>query len=149
MQHDPPGSEPLLDLPLSHDGSDALSTSDVAQENGAGESFGSLFARLVDDAKAFVRAELVLYRANLSSRLGEAKIAAIMLIGAFFLAQSAIVALLVGLIIGLSPHLGPIGATAVVALGGIAVAAALGWSAIGKIGHLTSVSDNKPGNQTG
>lgn len=106
----------------------------------AEESIVALFSRLVDDAETFVRAEIRLYRANLFERLTEARTAIIMILTAFLLAQSAIIALLVGLVVILRPILGAVGATAVVVVGAIAVAGLLAWLAIDKFRRVTEVN---------
>lgn len=108
------------------------------------DSIVALFGRLVDDAERFVRAELRLYRANLFSRLAEARTAIIMILTSFLLAQSAIIALLVGLVVILRPSLGAIGATAAVVGGSIAVAALLALLAMNKIRAVTDIKDKAP-----
>ncbi len=108
------------------------------------DSIVALFARLIDDAERFVRAELRLYRANLFSRLTEARTGIIMILVSFLLAQSAIIALLVGLVVILRRPLGAIGATATVVGGATIVAALLAWIAIGKIRSATEIKDKRP-----
>lgn len=105
------------------------------------DSFVELFSRLVDDAERLVRAELRLYRAQLFARAKEARSAIILLAAAFFIAQSAMVAFLVGLLATLRGPLGPIGATLVVVVGAIAIASLMAWVAIGKIRRATEVRD--------
>ncbi len=104
------------------------------------ESIVALFSRLVDDAETFVRAEIRLYRANVFARLTEARTAIIMILTAFLLAQSAIIALLVGLVVILRPILGAVGATATVVIGAITVAGLMGWLAIAKISRVTEIN---------
>lgn len=107
----------------------------------ADPTFIALFSRLVDDAERFVRAEIRLYRANLVSRLADARLAVMMLIVGFLLAQSATVALLVGLVVFLSPSLGALGSIGLVVGGALAVAGLLAWFAIGKILTATKVEE--------
>lgn len=104
------------------------------------ESIVALFSRLVDDAETFVRAEIRLYRANLFSRLTEARTAIVMILTAFLLAQSAIIALLVGLVVILRPILGAVGATATVVVSAITIAGLLAWLAIDKISRVTEIN---------
>lgn len=108
--------------------------------NDADESIVALFSRLVDDAETFVRAEIRLYRANLLERLTEARTAIIMILTAFLLAQSAIIALLVGLVVILRPMLGAVGATATVVVSAITIAGLLAWLAIDKISRVTEIN---------
>ncbi len=107
-----------------------------------GESIARLFARLIEDAERFVRAELRLYRADLFSRLAEARSAIILILIGFLLAQSAIIALLVGMIVILRPVLGAVGATASVVGGSIIVATLLAWIALGKLNKATEIEDD-------
>lgn len=106
----------------------------------ADESIVALFSRLVDDAETFVRAEIRLYRANLFERLTEARTAIVMILTAFLLAQSAIIALLVGLVVILRPILGAVGATATVVVSAITIAGLLAWLAIDKISRVTEIN---------
>lgn len=104
----------------------------------------ALFTRLVDNAETFVRAEIRLYRANVFSRLSDARTAIIMLLASFLIAQSAIIALLVGLVVILRPALGGVGATATVVIGGVSVAGLLAGLAINKIRQLTDIKGKPP-----
>lgn len=108
------------------------------------DGFVALFSRLVDDAEQFVRTELQLYRAQLFARLKEGRTAIVMIAFAFFLAQSALVALLVGLVATLRQPLGAAGATAVVVSGALIIAALLAWFAVGKLRKATEVKDREP-----
>lgn len=113
-------------------------------EDGLENGFVALFTRLIDDGEEFVRAEMQLYRAQLLARLKEGRSAVIMVIVAFFLAQSALVALLVGLVATLRRPLGPAGATAVVVLGALLVAGALAWLGIDKLRRATEIKEHQP-----
>ena len=113
-------------------------------KSAADDSIVALFTRLVDDAETFVRAEIRLYRANVFSRLSDARTAIIMLLTSFLIAQSAIIALLVGLVVILRPALGATGATATVVIGGVSVAGLLAWLAINKIRKLTDIKGKPP-----
>lgn len=107
-------------------------------------SIGALFARLIDDAERFVRAEINLYRAQFVARLDDAK--AVILLGAiaFLLAQSALIALLVGLLVILLKPLGAVGATAVVVGTALIVVAILIRIAIVKLKTITEIKDGPP-----
>ncbi|MBY0285277.1 MAG: phage holin family protein [Sphingomonas sp.] len=107
------------------------------------ESIAALFARLIDHAERFVRAELKLYRATLFDRLTGARTAVISLLTAFLLAQSAIIALLVGLIVILRQPLGAVGATATVVGSALVVAAVLVQFALVKLRKATEIEDKK------
>jgi hypothetical protein len=112
-------------------------------EQPTADSFVTLFSRLVDDAEDFVHAELQLYRARLFARLKQGRTAIIMIAVAFFLAQSAMIAFLVGLVATLRGPLGPAGATGVVVLGALTIAALLGWLAIGRLRKATDIGERR------
>jgi len=105
------------------------------------DSIVDLLSRLVDDAERFVRAEMQLYRAQLFARLRQGRTAIILLAVAFFLAQSAVVAFLVGLVATLRASLGPAGATATVVIGALVIAAILARIALWQLGKATDVED--------
>lgn len=105
------------------------------------DSISSLFARLVDDGERFVRAELKLYRATLFNRLADARVAIVGLLVAFLLVQSAIIALLVGLIVILRRPLGAVGATASVVGGAVIVAVVLAQLALMRLRKVTEIED--------
>lgn len=86
--------------------------------NEADRSIGELFGRLADDGKAYVRAEIGLYKAIAARRAGQARNGAIALVAAVFLANAALIVLVVGLSLQLALIVGP-------ALAGIIVAVVL------------------------
>ena len=104
-------------------------------------SIARLFARLVDDAERFVRAEIRLYRAEFLSRVGEARIAIVLGIIALLLAQSAIIAMVLGLLLILRHPLGEVGATIVVVIVSLGIAALLVRIAVTKVQKITEIKD--------
>ena len=90
---------------------------------------GQLFSQLVDDGKRYARAEVELYKAKAQEKAEPIKWAAIFGGTAVVLALSAVTALLVGLIITLTPRTGPFGATLIVVLVTFAIAGLLGYLA--------------------
>lgn len=85
-------------------------------------TIGELFTRLTDDATSYVRAEVALYRAQAGQKALSAGLIAGLFGGALLLAQGAVIALLVGLIMALAATVGiwwaisvVVGATFVVA----------------------------------
>lgn len=83
-------------------------------------SLGDLFGRLGDDGRAFVKAEAGLYKAIALRRAGKAKNGAIALVAAALLANAALIVLLIGIALELSPHVGPFfGALIVVVAAGL------------------------------
>lgn len=113
-------------------------------EDGSGDdSIATLLGRVIEDAEHFVRAELRLYRAELFNRLNDTRTAIVLLLVGFLLAQSAVIALLVGLIVILRRPLGAVGATATVVGAALVIAAVLARIAIGKIGKATEIKDSR------
>jgi hypothetical protein len=105
------------------------------------DSITSLVSRLIDDGEEFVRAELKLYRARLFSRLGEARNAILLAIGAFVLGQAVLVAALVGLLMTLRRLVGPGWATLILVGGGALVAAIMAWAAWSLVKKATAIDD--------
>jgi hypothetical protein len=85
----------------------------------ADNSIGDLFHQLVDDGRTLVGAEVNLYKQIALARVGKAKNGVIALVAAGLLAYAALIAFLVGLVMGLADFMGPV-------LGGIVVLAVTG-----------------------
>lgn len=83
------------------------------------ESIGDLFGRLVDDGKAYARAEIGLYREIAVHRAGRARTGAILLGAGAALLFAALIALTLGGVLGLAALTGPL-------LAGLIIAAVLG-----------------------
>lgn len=83
---------------------------------------GTLLNQLVTDAQAVARAEIDVVRQTILFKLANARQALVLLAGAVVLAIGAAAALLVGLVLSLSPWLGVAPATVLVALAALAVA---------------------------
>jgi cell division protein FtsW (lipid II flippase) len=105
------------------------------------DSIPNLVGRLIDDGEEFVRAELKLYRARALARLDSARNAIILVVIALSLAQAVIVAALVGALILLRPEVGPGWATAIVVVGGLALAGLLAWLALRQVKKATEIKD--------
>lgn len=82
------------------------------------ESIGALLGRLADDGRAYVKAELGVYKAIAARRAARARNGLIALAIGAVLLISSITALLLGLVLWLSTLIGPL-------LAGLAVTAAL------------------------
>lgn len=82
------------------------------------ESIGALLSRLADDGRAFVRAEIDVYKAIASRRAARARGGLIALAVGAVLLIASITALLLGLVLWVSTLVGPL-------LAGLIVAAAL------------------------
>ena len=105
-------------------------------------SIGHLFSRLIDDAERFVRAEINLYRAQAFARIGEAKLALLLGATAFLLAQSALIAMLVGLVLVVRMEVHSAAwATVIVVGGALIVAGIMVAIAVAKIKKITRIKD--------
>lgn len=105
-------------------------------------SIGHLFSRLIDDAERFVRAEINLYRAQALARIGEAKLALLLGATAFLLAQSALIAMLVGLVLVVRTQVHSAAWATVIVVGtALIVAAVMVAIAVAKVKKLTRIQD--------
>lgn len=82
--------------------------------NGPDESIGEVLSRLAESGKSYARAELNRQKVRASEIGLEFRNIAVLLCIAAFLVLAAAVALLVGIILGLTPVIGAWGATAAV-----------------------------------
>ena len=88
-----------------------------------------MIGRLVEDGKAYARAEIGYYRTLAASKLAEAKLGLILGGTALVIALCTVTALLVGMILSLAPLVGPGWATLIVIVAALALSALLGWLA--------------------
>ncbi|AXJ94199.1 MULTISPECIES: phage holin family protein [unclassified Sphingomonas] len=86
----------------------------------------TLVGQLVEDTRNLASAEIALAKARVGERVAAYRTAAIFFATAGVLALAALVALLVGLIMTLTPLIGPGIATGIVVIGVLAIAAILG-----------------------
>lgn len=92
----------------------------------ADDSIATLLSRVVSDAQQVVHSEIDLQKAKLGAKVDEAKGGVILLLGAAMLGLLGLIALVVGLLMILTPMVGPIAATAIVAGALLALAALFG-----------------------
>ena len=88
---------------------------------------GELVHELIEDGKAYARAELDYVKAIAASKAKALKLPAILFGVAFLFALAAFVALVVGIANGLATLIGPLAGGIVAALLFAAVAGGLGW----------------------
>jgi hypothetical protein len=88
----------------------------------ADSSIGDLFHQLVDDGRNLVSAEVNLYKQVALYRAGKAKSGIVALVAGGLLAYAALIAFLVGLVLGLADLIGPVagGLAVLIVAGGIA-----------------------------
>lgn len=108
-----------------------LKPADPAPESDRG--IGEIVSDLIDDAKAYARAEADLGKAIVADKAQGLKVGAILLVAALVVAFGAITALSVGIFALLASFLGPLlgGIVAFLLIG--AVAGLLAWGGIAKI----------------
>ena len=96
---------------------------------------GELFGRLIDDGKAYAKAEVDLVKAKGLAQADRAKLPAILGGLAVFFALAGVIALVLTLVLSLASLIGPLGGgllATVITLaiaGGLAMAAAKSWKA--------------------
>ena len=95
------------------------------------ESIGDLFGRLVDDGRAYARAELDVLRQIARHRAARARNGLIMLAVGGVLLLTSLIALVLGLVLGLAALIGPV-------LAGLAIAAVLAGIGYGLIRYGTT-----------
>ncbi|MEO6579542.1 MAG: phage holin family protein [Sphingomicrobium sp.] len=98
---------------------------------------GELFGRLIDDGKAYAKAEVGLVRARAEAQADRAKLPAILGAGALAFAFAGVIALVLTMVLSLASLIGPLAGgllatliTLVIA-GGLALAASKSWKAGG------------------
>jgi len=106
-------------------------------------SLGDLMSRLVEDMRTWFDAEFALYRIEATRRSVSFAMAAGMIVGALVLAQAAIIALLVGLIMLLSPIVGMGFAVLIVVGASLVIVALLAWLGKRRIEKIID-PDRKP-----
>lgn len=100
------------------------------------ESVSQVFARVIEDGRAYARAEADKQKARAGIVAGGVRNAAIFGLVALILVFAAIVTLLVGLVFALAVQVGPFWATLIVVGGALIVAIALLLAAKGSISSM-------------
>ena len=90
------------------------------------ESIGDLFGRLVEDGRAYARAEMDLLKQIARHRAARARNGLIMLVAGGVLLLTSLTALVLGLVLGLATLIGPV-------LAGLAIAAVLAGTGYGLV----------------
>lgn len=113
----------------------ADAVADDADKPGMVEQLRGLYA----DGRELVEAEIGFQKARLAAAGKQVRnMAALAFVGLVLLGCS-LIALVVGTMIALIPHLGPWGAMTVTALGSLALAGLSFWLAAGRVGKLTAL----------
>ena len=91
---------------------------------------GELFGRLIDDGKAYAKAEVDLVRARAEGQVSRAKVPAILGAGAIAFAFASVIALVLTLVLALASLLGPLAGGLLATLIALLIAGALGFAAL-------------------
>lgn len=102
-------------------------------ESGPDRPVGEIVHQLVEDGKAYARAELGYAQAMASEKGRALAMPAILLGAAFLFIQAAVTVLAVGVFLGLLPLMGPVIAALLAFLIFAAIAGGLGWFAVQKV----------------
>jgi hypothetical protein len=102
---------------------------DPADERPIGEVVG----QLIDEGKAYARAEVELAKATALAKAETFKVPAILLFVALLLAQAAVTVLAVSIALALAPLIGPLGGGLVAALAAGGTAGLLAWLAVQRL----------------
>jgi hypothetical protein len=94
---------------------------------------GEVVSQLIDEGKAYAKAEFDLAKATAIAKVGELKVPAIMLFAALLFAQAAVTVLAVTIALALAPLIGPLGGGLVAVLVAGGAAALLGWLAVQRL----------------
>ncbi|MEN2785462.1 phage holin family protein [Sphingomonas qilianensis] len=125
-----------MPITIAHDA--AAAEADMMTQPPPEPSIGALAGDLVADARAYALAEVAVYRAKATVWLGEAKFVAIFGVSALVLANAAVIALFVGLLLTLAPRVGPGWATVIVVGGTLVLVALLGWLALRRVRKMSA-----------
>ncbi len=106
---------------------------DPMQEPDDERPIGEVVHQLIDEGKAYAKAEVELARATAMAKAGEYKVAAILLFTALLFAQAAVTVLAVTVALALAPVIGPLlgGLVAVLLAGG--AAGLLAWLGVKRL----------------
>ena len=94
------------------------------------DSIVTLLSRVVADAEQVARAEIEVQKAKVGAKIAEARSAVVLLVAALFTVSLALTALVVGVLMTLTPIVGPCAATAIVAGTLLLVAGLFAWLSV-------------------
>ena len=103
------------------------------QEPGDERPIGEVVHQLIDEGKAYAKAEVDLAKAQALARAAEFKLPAILLFSALLFAQAAVTVLAVTVALALAPLIGPLGGGLIAVLLAAGAAALLAWLGMQKL----------------
>lgn len=95
--------------------------------------FGEVVSQLVDEGKAYAKAEVDFAKASALAKASEFKVPAVLLFASLLFAQAAVTVLAVTIALALAPLIGPLGGGLVAVLVAGGAAAMLAWLAIQRL----------------
>jgi hypothetical protein len=110
-----------------------LKRGDPSQEPDGEQSIGEVVSDLVDQGKAYAKAEVELAKAQALAKVAEFKLPAIFLFGALLFAQAAVTVLAITVALGLEPIIGIVGGGLVGVLLAGGAAGLLAWLAVKRL----------------
>ena len=106
---------------------------DPMQELEDERPIGEVVGQLIDEGKAYAKAEVELAKATALAKAEAFKVPAILLFAALLFAQAAVTVLAVTIALALAPLTGPLGGGLVAVLVAGGAAALLGWLAVQRL----------------
>jgi len=94
---------------------------------------GEVVHQLIDEGKAYAKAEVDLAKAQALAKVDAYKVPAILLFAALLFAQAAVTVLAVTIALVLAPLIGPLGGGLIAVLVAGGAAALLGWLALNRL----------------
>lgn len=100
------------------------------------ETLHDLVSRVIDNGKAYARAEVALVKQTVSTRVEQLRPAAIFIVAAVLIVQAALTVLIGAIGMTLAIWIGPAGGLAVAAVLALVVAGLLAWAAMSRITRI-------------
>jgi hypothetical protein len=97
------------------------------------QPIGELVGRLIDEGKAYAKAEVELAKTTALAKVETFKVPAILLFAALLFAQAAVTVLAVTVALALAPMIGPFGGGMIAVLGAGGTAGVLAWLAVQRL----------------
>ena len=110
-----------------------LKVPEHGQQPAAERPVGELVHQLIEDGKAYARAEVGLVKAIATAKASALALPVGLLVAALVVGLAAINALVFGVVLALAKFVGPLGAGVIGMLIFVGIAAGLVWFAVGKI----------------
>jgi hypothetical protein len=103
------------------------------QEPGDERPIGEVVGQLIDEGKAYARAEVELAKSQALAKAEAFKVPAILLFAALLFAQAAVTVLAMTIALALAPLIGPLGGGLVAVLVAAGAAALLAWLGVQRL----------------